>query len=157
MPRGFGGGFGRGGFGRGGFGMRRGGMPLIGMGMGMGSPLLTGLMTGGIGYLLGKSSNQPPEPNYQQPPQQWTQQPPAPATSPDSDKLAQLKLLGELHDSGVLTEEEFTREKQRIMGPTASRPGLPQRCPNCGAPIPDQDIRGKDQIQCQYCGYTIKL
>ena len=47
MPRGFGRGF----------GMRRGGMglfPVDGMGMGLGSPLLTGL----VGYLLGSNSSQ---------------------------------------------------------------------------------------------------
>ena len=54
MPRGFGGGFGggfRGGFRGGGFGMRRMGFPLLGMGFGMG-PLMTGLMAGGLGYVL---------------------------------------------------------------------------------------------------------
>jgi hypothetical protein len=66
MPRGFGGGGFRGGGFRGGYGMRRGGMPLLGMGMGMGSPLLSGLMTGGIGYLLGRSSNQPVDQQVQQ-------------------------------------------------------------------------------------------
>ena len=48
MPRG-------GGFGRG-FGMRRFGAPLMPMGMGMGgfgSPLLTTLMAGGLGYVMG--------------------------------------------------------------------------------------------------------
>jgi hypothetical protein len=122
MPRGFGGG----GFGRGGFGMRRGGMPLLGsgMGMGMGSPLLTGLMTGGIGYLLGRNSNQQASPQVQQvnpaamyQPAQGTQQIlPGSPSSADSERLAQLKLLGELHDSGVLTDEEFAREKDRILG-----------------------------------------
>ncbi len=118
MPRGFGGGFGRGGF-----GMRRGGMPLLGMGgmgMGMGSPLLTGLMTGGLGYLLGRSSNQQAAPQVQQMMPAPTYQPPqdqqaAPASTSSADRLAQLKLLGELHDSGVLTDEEFTREKNRIL------------------------------------------
>ncbi len=121
MPRGFGGG----GFGRGGFGMRRGGMPLFGMGgMGMGmmgSPLLTGLMGGGIGYMLGSNSAnqqasqqvQQGAPIYQQPPQQWTQ---APASSPSADVLSQLKLLGQLRDSNVLSEEEFQREKDKVLG-----------------------------------------
>jgi hypothetical protein len=36
-------------------------------------------------------------------------------SSADSGKLAQLKLLGELHDSGILTDDEFEREKQRIL------------------------------------------
>lgn len=111
MPRGFGGGFGRGGF-----GMRRGGMGLFGMGgMGMGmSPLLTGLMGGGLGYLLGSNMNQHQNPQVLQvmpAPNQGQQAAPS-----SQDALAQLKLLGELHDKGVLTDEEFTREKNRILG-----------------------------------------
>jgi hypothetical protein len=105
--------------------MRRGGMPLIGMGgmgMGMGSPLLSGLMTGGLGYLLGRSSSQQQEPQVVQvvpastsQQSQPSQAAPAPSSGADGDKLAQLKLLGELHSSGVLTDEEFTREKNRIL------------------------------------------
>ena len=42
---------------------------------------------------------------------------PAPASaSPDmGDKLAQLKQLGELHQSGVLTDAEFETQKARIL------------------------------------------
>ena len=42
--------------------------------------------------------------------------PPAAAASTSADRIAQLKELGELRASGVLTEEEFEREKQRILG-----------------------------------------
>jgi hypothetical protein len=126
MPRG---GFGRG-FGRG-FGMRRIGVPLVVPmggwgGMGMGSPLLTTLMAGGLGYALGSNSAQqavpqaqpmtapayPAYPPYPYPPPQAA---PGTSSSADSGKLAQLKLLGELHDSGILTDDEFEREKQRIL------------------------------------------
>jgi Short C-terminal domain len=43
---------------------------------------------------------------------------PAPgAASPDmGDKLAQLKQLGELRDSGVLTDAEFGAQKAQILG-----------------------------------------
>ena len=41
------------------------------------------------------------------------QQAPAPA---GGDMLTQLKQLGELRDSGVLTEEEFEAQKARILG-----------------------------------------
>jgi len=34
----------------------------------------------------------------------------------DGGRLAQLQLLGELHDSGVLSDDEFERQKQRILG-----------------------------------------
>ncbi len=126
MPRGGGfggrggGGFGGrgGGFGGGGFGMRRMGMPLLSPmgGWGMGSPLLSTLMAGGLGYMAGSNSAQqaaPPTPVYQ-PPYPY-QQPPAPAGSADNGKLAQLQLLGKLHESSVLNDEEFEREKQQIL------------------------------------------
>lgn len=41
--------------------------------------------------------------------------PQGPASGADSGKLAQLQLLGELHESGVLTDDEFEREKRRIL------------------------------------------
>jgi hypothetical protein len=41
--------------------------------------------------------------------------PPAPADDMDT-KLAQLKELGELKSQGVLSEEEFAAQKQRILG-----------------------------------------
>jgi hypothetical protein len=121
MPRG--GGFGRG-FGGRSFGMRRFGAPLIYPGMGMrgfGSPLLTTLMAGGVGYALGSSSAQQaapqaaPYPPYPYPYQGPPVAPQGQVPSSDTGRLAQLKLLGELHDSGILTDDEFEREKQRIL------------------------------------------
>lgn len=50
--------------------------------------------------------------------QQEQAQVPAQATAPAADRidpLAELKQLGELRDSGVLTEEEFQQQKQRIL------------------------------------------
>ena len=118
--------------------MRRRGFPLFpmggyGMGMGMGG-LMGDLMAGGIGYLMGKQSAQqapqyqPPQyqtPQYQPPqspqyqtPQYQPPQPPqyqAPVASGGNEKLAQLKLLGHLRDSGLLTNDEFEAEKQKIM------------------------------------------
>jgi hypothetical protein len=105
-------------------------MMMGGMGMGMGlggSPLLSGLMTGGIGYLLGRNSGQQQQPYVpvQQAspayPQQAYYPPPQSApyqasTSSNSGDLAQLKLLGDLHDRGVLTDDEFAREKASILG-----------------------------------------
>jgi hypothetical protein len=123
--RGFGGGFGGRG---GGFGGRRMGMPFFGGGyggmggygygggMGMGSPLLTTLMAGGLGYMAGSNSAQQAAPAY--PPQYLSQgspTPPASAGGTDNSNLAQLQLLGKLHDSGVLTNDEFESEKQQIL------------------------------------------
>lgn len=56
---------------------------------------------------------------YAQQQQQYAQQPPpapAPAASPMDDTIDQLKKLGELHDQGVLTDEEFAAQKQRVLG-----------------------------------------
>ena len=43
--------------------------------------------------------------------------PPAAAASDTDDMLAQLKQLGELHDAGVLTDEEFAVQKNKVMNP----------------------------------------
>ncbi|MSO40739.1 MAG: SHOCT domain-containing protein [Solirubrobacterales bacterium] len=44
------------------------------------------------------------------------QGPPAPAAAPAADPMAQLKELGELHQSGVLTDEEFAAQKAKLLG-----------------------------------------
>jgi hypothetical protein len=60
----------------------------------------------------------PPPEDY--PPQQAYAEPPPPAppaaaaSDPDAD-LARLQQLGELRDSGVLTEAEFQVQKERIL------------------------------------------
>ena len=51
---------------------------------------------------------------YQQE-QAYAAPPPAPADDMDT-KLAQLRELGELKSQGVLSEEEFAAQKQRILG-----------------------------------------
>jgi membrane protease subunit (stomatin/prohibitin family) len=45
--------------------------------------------------------------------QQQAQAPPAPAQQ--ADPMAKLKELGELHESGVLTDEEFAAAKAKIL------------------------------------------
>ncbi|MBK8293768.1 MAG: SHOCT domain-containing protein [Solirubrobacterales bacterium] len=52
---------------------------------------------------------------YAQQPQQAAP-PPAPAAAPAPDPIAELKELGELHASGVLTDEEFAAQKAKILG-----------------------------------------
>lgn len=39
----------------------------------------------------------------------------APAATGTDDRLAQLRTLGELRDQGVLTEDEFTAQKAKIL------------------------------------------
>ncbi len=119
--------------------------PMGGYGMGMGGGLLGDLAAGGIGYLMGRQSAQqapvqqyqtpqyqaPQVPQYQAPqyqapqvPQYQAPQYQAPAVSPNqqataasggNERLAQLRLLGHLRDSGLLTNDEFEAEKQKIM------------------------------------------
>jgi hypothetical protein len=102
----------------GGFRMRRFGVPMFGMGMRMGSPLIMALFGGGLGYLLGSwgQQQQPaPQVQAQSPNVQPQQAAPAPAANEDDRVLAQLKLLGELRDKGVLSDDEFVREKKRLL------------------------------------------
>ena len=58
-------------------------------------------------------------PQQAYPPQQPAYQPPVSAEPPSDDmagKLAQLEQLAQLKSQGVLTEEEFARTKQQILG-----------------------------------------
>ena len=72
-------------------------------------PLMRAAMVGGTAY-AGKKM------------QEGRAAAPAPTTAPaspgaiSSEAMAQLKLLAELKDSGVLTEEEFEVQKHRLMG-----------------------------------------
>ena len=67
------------------------------------SSFLGDLLVGGLGYLIGRQQGQ-----------SQSQQGQPPATT-HSDQLAQLQLLGQLRESGVLTEEEFQEQKQKIL------------------------------------------
>jgi len=40
---------------------------------------------------------------------------PAPAPDPWDTKMDELKRLGDLHDQGILTDEEFAAQKQKIL------------------------------------------
>ena len=82
-----------------------------GFGMGMGGGLLGDLLAGGLGYYLGSRSARQNQ-QYVAP---YPQYPQTPAPVPANNILAQLKLLGQLRESGILTEEEFQEQKQRIL------------------------------------------
>jgi hypothetical protein len=57
------------------------------------------------------------QPVYQQPaPPPPQAAAPAPSGATTDDKLAQLKQLGELRESGVLTDAEFEATKLKILG-----------------------------------------
>jgi hypothetical protein len=51
----------------------------------------------------------------QEQPQTYAEPPQAAAPAPQSDSIAQLKQLGELHASGILTDEEFAAQKAKIL------------------------------------------
>ena len=57
---------------------------------------------------------------YEQQQAQYAQQAPPPEPAPagggEDDMLEQLTKLGQLHDSGVLTDEEFAAQKAKILG-----------------------------------------
>ena len=60
--------------------------------------------------------SQQEQPQQEQPPQfEQAPPPPAPAAPSTDDKLAQLKELGQLKDSGVLTDAEFDAQKAKIL------------------------------------------
>jgi hypothetical protein len=89
-------------------------------------PLLRGAMVGGMGYMAGKAgANRASQESSQEQriAELESQQasPSAPSAAPAAAPAAggsvveQLKQLGELRDGGVLTPEEFEREKQKIL------------------------------------------
>jgi Short C-terminal domain len=47
---------------------------------------------------------------------QYVSPAPAPAPAPAPDPIEQLTKLGQLRDSGVLTDEEFAAQKAKILG-----------------------------------------
>jgi Short C-terminal domain len=92
-------------------------------------PLLRGAMVGGVGYMAGKAgANRAAQEASQEQriagmeSQQaaggggGSSQPSQPAAPAGGGTIEQLKQLGELRDSGVLTPEEFEREKQKLLG-----------------------------------------
>jgi hypothetical protein len=40
---------------------------------------------------------------------------PAPAAAPEADPIERLKELGQLHESGVLTDQEFADAKAKVL------------------------------------------
>ena len=91
-------------------------------------PLMRAAMVGGGAYYAGKRSQERSEREADQEyrlqqletqqgaPQAAPPPAPAPAGGMTDDTIEQLKKLGELRDSGVLTDEEFEAQKQKILG-----------------------------------------
>ncbi len=94
-------------------------------------PILRGAMVGGMGYMAGKAgANRAAGEASQEQRLTGVEEQQAAAASggggsggasggaaaPGGGKIEQLKQLGELRDSGVLTPEEFEQEKQKVLG-----------------------------------------
>jgi Short C-terminal domain len=82
-------------------------------------PLLRAAAVGGGAYMMGKrhAENQEREAFQEQRVDQLeAQQATGPATGGmSSDAMQQLQQLGKLHEQGVLTDEEFAQQKQRLL------------------------------------------
>ena len=60
---------------------------------------------------------QQPPPQYQQPPPQYQQPPPPPpAQDASSSMIDQLNQLADLHQRGVLSDDEFAAAKAKLFG-----------------------------------------
>jgi hypothetical protein len=84
-----------------------------------------------VGYAAGRATAPQSQPQYQEPPPQQQYQAPPPPPQPEyaapppapaepaeptmEDKVAQLKSLADLHDQGILTDEEFAAQKQKVL------------------------------------------
>jgi len=87
-------------------------------------PLLRAAAVGGGAYMMGKhrAQSQEREASQDQAIGDLQAQPapvavaaPAPAAGISSDGLARLGELGKLHDQGVLTDEEFSQAKAKLL------------------------------------------
>ncbi len=82
----------------------------------------TALVVGGAAYAAGRNrrgqEEQPPPEETQEPiaEEQYSAVPPAPAPSQSGPDLDGLEKLGDLHEKGILTDEEFAAAKAKILG-----------------------------------------
>jgi hypothetical protein len=83
------------------------------------------LVAGGVAYAAGRRARQGDEPEdeqgYQGDEQEYDAPPPAPppppaAAAPADDATSELERLASMHDSGVLSDEEFTAAKAKVLG-----------------------------------------
>jgi membrane protease subunit (stomatin/prohibitin family) len=87
-------------------------------------PLLRAAMVGGVAYQAGKRVQEGREDDAYRDAQiaelqsQQAAAAPAAAGGISDDTINQLKQLGELKDQGVLTEDEFEAQKQKLLGAT---------------------------------------
>jgi hypothetical protein len=82
-------------------------------------PLMRAAMIGGAGYVAGKKMGQASDGGAQGGAEEQQVASSAPVDAPSSGisdgAIERLKQLGSLHDQGVLTDEEFNAEKQKVL------------------------------------------
>jgi len=83
----------------------------------------TMLVAGGVAYAAGRRARQGDEQDeqgYEDDEQGYDAPPPAPpapaAAAPADDATSELERLASLHQSGVLSDEEFTEAKAKVLG-----------------------------------------
>jgi hypothetical protein len=83
-------------------------------------PLMRAAMVGGVAYHAGKQVQQGREDDAETDARlsqlEAQQAPAAPAAGIGDDTIEQLGKLGQLHEQGVLTDEEFAAQKQKLLG-----------------------------------------
>ena len=85
-------------------------------------PLMRAAMVGGVAYHAGKKVQEGRDDDYERDAQiqdlqaQQAQQAQGGGGGMTDNTIEQLGKLGQLHEQGVLTDEEFATEKQKIIG-----------------------------------------
>ena len=78
-------------------------------------PLLRAAMVGGAGYAAGKHRAGKEEAEAAAAPHRQAATQDTGGSMSEMDRIDALKKLGDLHDSGVLTDEQFESEKERLL------------------------------------------
>jgi len=85
-------------------------------------PLVAAAVVGGAAYHMGKSAanaqahEQAQDAQIQQMSSQPVYAAPAPAAAPSTDVTAELQKLAQMHQSGLLSDAEFSAAKQKLLG-----------------------------------------
>jgi Short C-terminal domain len=80
-------------------------------------PLLRAAMVGGGAYIAGKKVQQGREQDAEQDQNPEGAPAPPPSGGISDQTIEQLQKLGDLRKQGVLTEEEFEQQKQKLLQP----------------------------------------
>jgi hypothetical protein len=82
-------------------------------------PLLRAAAVGGVAYMGAKAGTNRATQQGAAPPAPAPEPAPAPASAPATsaatDRISQLQQLASLHDSGALTDEEFSAAKAQVL------------------------------------------